>query len=199
MRLHRPQSSIYQKARSIGLRKTPAFHANAKVSGRFNKLTVSGVPYRFAKGAVPANKGLRRPGWAPGRMAQTQFKKGSLNGHALAHYAPLGSYRINADGYLDRKVRDDGLPQKRWVGVHRLVWIEAHGRIRRGRVVVFKPGRRTTDPDLITVDALELVTRAQLMKRNSYHTNYPKELGKIIQLRGALTRQINRRERNAQN
>lgn len=35
------------------------------------------------------------------------------------------------------------------------------------------------------------------MRRNSYHTRYPKEIGLVIQLKGALQRQINKRERDA--
>ena len=56
---------------------------------------------------------------------------------------------------------------------------------------MFKPGRKTTDPARITADGLELVTRAELMRRNSYHNNYPKEVALLIQLKGALNRKIN--------
>jgi len=48
----------------------------------------------------------------------------------------------------------------------------------------------------LALDNLQLVTRAELMKRNSYH-QYGPEISKIIQLRGALALQINKRERNA--
>lgn len=32
------------------------------------------------------------------------------------------------------------------------------------------------------------------MRRNSYHTNYPKDVQLLIQLRGAVNRQINKRK-----
>jgi len=35
------------------------------------------------------------------------------------------------------------------------------------------------------------------MRRNSYHTRYPKEVAQLIQLKGALNRKINRRSRQA--
>lgn len=38
------------------------------------------------------------------------------------------------------------------------------------------------------------MTRAELMRRNSLHTNYPPQLVSLVQLRGALNRQINRRK-----
>lgn len=194
--LKRPLSGVYRIANSFGVKKSARFLASTE-SGRLTKLTASGAAHRFKKGNVPANKGIRRPGWSSGRMRETQFKKGQRSGIAAAHWTPIGSLRINGDGYLDRKVRDDGPAPKRWVGVHRLVWTESHGSIPSGHVVVFRPGRSTTELSEITLDAIELVSRQTLMKRNSYHTNYPKEIGELIQLRGAIQRQINRRERHA--
>lgn len=194
--LKRPLSGVYKTANDLGVKKSAAFLASSE-SGRLTKLSAAGVAYRYPKGHVPANAGLRRPGWGPGRMRETQFKKGQRSGIAAAHWVPVGSLRINADGYLDRKVRDDGLPQKRWVGVHRLLWMKANGPIPPGHAVAFKPGRATTKLTDITIDALELISRQDLMRRNSYHFNYPKEIGELIQLRGAVQRQINRRERHA--
>jgi hypothetical protein len=46
---------------------------------------------------------------------------------------------------------------------------------------------------IITLGRLELISRAENMRRNSYHTRYPKEVAQLIQLRGALNRQINKR------
>ena len=77
--------------------------------------------------------------------------------------------------------------------MHALVWMEAHGPILPGHVVVFRPGRHTTDIERITLDAVELVTRAELMKRNSVHSVYGPEVARLVQLRSAVTRQINRK------
>lgn len=191
--LGRSVVSIYQRAQIWGIKKSEAYDARKKAVERRNLLK-AGVAYRFTAGHAPANKGLRRPGYAPGRMSATQFKKGRPPSEAR-NYKPIGSYRINGDGYLDRKLSDTGVPRKRWQPVHRLVWMAANGPIPAGHAVAFKPGRETTELDAITVDAVELVTRSQLMLRNSYHTNYPKEIAKLIQLRGAIQRQINRRRR----
>lgn len=186
----------YQQAQLAGLKKSPAYQERKKAR-ECDTLRRTGAPHRFAKGHVPANAGLRRPGWSVGRMRETQFKKGQRSGIAAAHWVPVGSLRINADGYLDRKIRDDGPPQKRWVPVHRHLWIQSNGPIPAGHAVAFKPGKHTTELKQITLDVLELVSRQELMRRNSYHFNYPKEIGELIQLRGAVQRQINRRERHA--
>ena len=148
---------------------------------------------RFPPGHVPANKGKRRPGWSPGRMAETQFKKGEMSGAAQRNYVPIGTERLSKDGYLERKVTDDHpVPARRWVAVHRIVWEAAIGPVPRGHKVAFLPGKRTAVPAEITLDRLELVSDAELMRRNSYHNNYPKEVAQLIQLKGALNRKINK-------
>lgn len=186
-RLRRSVSAVYQKAAALGLCKSEAYLASPNAC-RLRRGDNVGAAFRYSKGQVPANKGLRRPGWHAGRMQETQFKKGRRP-HT---WKPVGSLRINCDGYLEQKVSETGYPPRDWVGVHRLVWEAAHGSISSGHVVVFRSGRRTTDQSSITLDAVELVTRAELMRRNSYH-NYPQELARLVQLRGALNRQINKR------
>ena len=45
----------------------------------------------------------------------------------------------------------------------------------------------------ITPDVVECISRRENMLRNSVHTRLPKPLASLVQLRGALQRQINRR------
>lgn len=177
-------ASIYAKASQLGLKKSAAFMASP-ASGRTTGR--QGIGTRFTKGQESWNKGLHyMPG---GRGAESRFKKG----HKYNEESPLGALRVNADGYLERKTSMTvNPPARRWVAVHRLVWIEANGPLPDGHIVVFKPGTKTTDPAEITPDKVELVSRAENMKRNSYH-NYPKEIAQLIQLRGAIQRKINRR------
>ncbi len=117
------------------------------------------------------------------------------------NYVPIGSHRLSTDGYgyLERKVTDDPsfVPARRWVGVHRLVWIEANGAIPDGHVVAFKRGQHTAALEGIKLDRLELLSRADLARRNSPYLNWPPEISRLVQLRGALTRQINRRAKEA--
>lgn len=186
---------VHQKAARMGLHKSAAFNASEQ-SGRLNGLR--GLSCRYAKGHVPANKGLRRPGWAPGRMRETQFKKGRAPSEN-ANYQPIGTERIcSKDGYLIRKVTDDRslVPVRRWVAVHRLVWEAARGSIPQGHIVCFKPGMKTAVRDEITSDKLELLTMKENMLRNSIH-NLPKPLKDVVRLRGRLVRQIHKRERKA--
>jgi hypothetical protein len=148
----------------------------------------------FAKGIVPRNKGVK--GYqSGGRSSETWFKKGTRNGQAAKHWMPIGSLRVNADGYLDRKVADTGYPPDDWKSVHRQVWVAAKGPVPAGHVVRFREGCRTTKLEEITLDKLECITLAENMRRNSFHTQCPPEVAKLIISRGHLQRMINKRAR----
>jgi hypothetical protein len=146
---------------------------------------------QFKPGMVPWNKGASYA--AGGRCAETQFKPGQ----AGTTRAPIGTERISKDGYLERKVEEWSGSPRNWKAVHVLVGRAQTAQSRAGHVVCFRPGRRSTDRDLITVDALELVSRADLMRRNTVQ-NLPKPLAQLVQLRGALNRQINRKAKEAE-
>lgn len=190
----RSDRSVYQRAMQLGLKKGPAAQERLRTLARRNALTNPRmIASRIKKGTTPHNKGLRRPGWAPGRMAETQFKKGCMAGAAQHNYVPVGTLRIDGkDGYLVRKVTDDHpVPARRWVAEHRLVWEAANGPIPPGHRVAFKPGMKTAVLEEITPDKLELVTAAEMMRRNTRH-NLPKEVNEAIQAKAVLTRVINR-------
>lgn len=136
----------------------------------------------FQKGMTPWNKG--KPHNSPG-TEKSRFKKG----HRPHNHQPIGHERINRDGYLERKVRDAEHSKDNFESVHNIIWREHHGPIPDSHAVVFRDGNKRN----LTIDNLELVSRAELMKRNSYHTNYPPEIARLIQLRGALNRKINRK------
>lgn len=183
--LHRTVSSVYVRAQAFGIGKSAAYLASP-AAGRTNGR--QGIGTRFTKGQTPANKGLRRPGWGPGRMKATQFQKGVRQGVAVRLYKPIGTERVSKDGYLERKIHDDLPLQSRWRAVHLLVWEAANGPLPQGCAVAFLNGDKAD----IRLDNLECITRRELMLRNTVH-NYPKPLADTIQLLGALNRQIRKR------
>lgn len=186
----RPRGKIYAQAQKLGLNKSAAFHADVKRSGRFDKLSRAGEAYRFKKGIVPANKGLRRPGYAPGRMASTQFKKGQKP-HTYRY--KIGDTRINSDGYIDRKIREDLKGSMNWRPLHRILWIQAHGPVPPGHLVALKDGNKLN----CVLENLELMTLADNARRNAVWRKLPKELAGIVMLRAVLQRQINKRDPRA--
>lgn len=191
-----PVERVYQKANSIGLHKSAEYLASP-AAGRLDG--VRGASSRFVKGQISWNKGLKGVVGVQEACRATQFKKGRP-AHEARNYSPIGSERITKDGYLERKMTDDPAlsPARRWTAVHRLVWVEAHGPVPAGHVVVFKAGMKTTVADEITSDKLECITYADNMRRNTLH-RYPKEVVSLIRMRGALNRHINQKEKQHAN
>ena len=190
--LDRTVCMVANRAWKLGLKKTAAFYRNPMAYLWNSTRHPNCAKSRFRKGQVPPNKGKRMSPELYAKCAPTMFKKGELTGAARHNYAPIGSTRI-VYGNLERKVTDDPsiYPAKRWRPVHRMVWEAAHGPVPRGRVVVFKPGMHSIVEAEITIDRLELVTRRELMARNTIH-NYPEEIVRATQQRAVLTRVINR-------
>jgi hypothetical protein len=179
----RPVQHVYAKAKKLGLKKSAAF-LTSNCSGRLIYGHERGGATRFKKGQVPANKGLRRPGWTRGRMAETQFKPGGLP-HT---HVPVGTERVR-DGYLWIKVRDDLRPaRKNWMSKHQHLWEQAHGPIPAQHIVRFKDNDRTH----LALENLECVSRSVHAATRGLHS-LPPEVVKVHQLRGAIMRQINKR------
>lgn len=180
--LGHPLYSIYHRAQFLGLKKGSDFLKSSQ-SGRIQGESF-GKNTRFKKGHIPANKGLKRPGYAPGRMKESQFG----NGNKPYNWMPVGSERI-FEGYHQRKVTDTGYPPRDWKFIHRLLWEEANGPIPSGHVVMFVDG----DLENLSLSNLCLASRSEIARKNTMWGRYPRELAETIQLAGVLKRKINGR------
>ncbi len=176
----RSLSATYGRAGTLGLAKNAAYLASP-AAHRLDG--VKGLGTRFVKGQPAWNKGKR------GYMGanRTSFKKGNRSKRWDPEIYAIGALRINADGYLDIKVKE-GL--RAWERMSRWVWTTERGPIPPLGVIRAING----DEDDCRIENLRLTTRGDLMRENSYH-KYPKEITRLIQLRGALNRQINKREK----
>lgn len=164
----RSRSAVDQAANKRGLRKSAEQRARSQAKTNA-VLTEVGKAFRRRPGEAPWNKGRS---YQP-RNAGTRFERG----HRPQTWLPLGAERVDKDGVLTRKVSDTGNRRVDWKPVHVIAWEAANGPVPAGMIVL------TTG---------ELVTRADLMRRNSVH-NLPKELALAVQLVGALNRQIRKR------
>ena len=184
--------ALYNKATSLGLKKSAAALARETPHKILRANTHPRIVASQFKPGQPAwNKGMK--GLDIGGKA-TRFKPGQRPHTAQ----PIGSYRLNKDGHLQQKVSDTpGNNSKRWRSVAEVVWCAAHGPLPKGHMVVFKPGRFTNHLPDITVDAVECITLAQNMARNSRH-RLPPEVNQLVAIKGAITRQVNRITREAQ-
>lgn len=171
-RLGRTVASTYGRAKYLGLKKSAAYLASPAAC-RLRRGDNIGAAFRFQKGNVPANKGLRRPGFGPGRMKQTQFKKGQR----VWNWRPLGSERL-VDGYLYTKVSNrPRVPWTRnWKPTHVLRWEKKHGRIPEGWALKCLDGNRlNTKPSNWTA-----VPRAMLPRLSRAYDTAPPELRPTI-------------------
>lgn len=192
-RMGRALVSVCHRARHLGLVKAPEFLAS-NASGQIRKGECRSAATMFQPGNRPWNAGTKGIAGTHPNTRATQFKPGALSGRAKERLQPIGAEQV-VDGYLRRKVNNDLPRMNRWKAVHVLVWEAAHGPVPPGHVVAFRPGCHTTVAAEITVDRLELATRAEMMRRNSYHNTLPDEVKGLVQLKGQLTRKIHKLER----
>jgi hypothetical protein len=115
---------------------------------------LSGRDGRFEKGKKAWNKGIKGLNLAGENGRKTQFKKGNKP----HNYKPVGTERVNGEGYVDVKVAD---PNK-WKTKHTLIWERVNGPIPKGQVVIFGDGNRLN----FDANNLILVTRQQLVRLN---------------------------------
>lgn len=172
--LDRSESCARQRMKLLGIIVPP------EVIERFRKDS------QIKPGAVPPNKGKKMSPELYEKCKNTMFKKGQVS----LNKRPLGSMRVTKDGYIEIKT----LEPNKWEAYHRLMWEETFGPIPEGKIVRFV----TKDRMNVHPFNLELIDRKINMQRNSYH-NYPKPLAKMVQLRGALNRQINKRLKKLNN
>lgn len=88
---------------------------------------------RFRKGQEPPNKGKK--GTCAAGCEKTWFKKG----HVPANHRPVGSERVNKNGYVEIKVEE---PNK-WRMKHRVVWESVNGKIPKGCIIIFRDNDKT--------------------------------------------------------
>lgn len=110
----------------------------------------NGISKTFIKGHIPYNKGKKGiGGWKP-----TQFKKG----HIPANYKPIGSERIDKDGYVLIKVADPNI----WKAKQKFIYEKEYGVIPKGYAVIFAD----KDKKNFSLNNLILVSKRELLIMN---------------------------------
>lgn len=109
----------------------------------------TGFTGRFEKGNIPFNKGKK--GIYPKGCEKTWFKKGQTP----INHKPVGSERIDRDGYIMIKVAEPSV----WKLKHRVIWEKANGPIPKNYTVIFLDG----DKSNTDINNLALVSRSELL------------------------------------
>ncbi|MDR0877246.1 MAG: HNH endonuclease [Treponema sp.] len=117
-----------------------------------NRGITNGRDCRFQPGQEAWNAGLK--GWSPAGTEKTRFKPG----HVPPNYQPVGTERINTDGYVDVKIADP----RTWKGKHLILWEKANGPVPKGCVIIFADGNRRN----VKLKNLLMVSRAELAVMN---------------------------------
>lgn len=171
------QDSLESFARKRGVKKSEEWKQKTKCG-------------QFLKGNVPANKGVKMSKEDYAKRKSTMFKKGCkpINVNNIGHK------RLSKDGYIYIKTSNTRLSSgfnSNYELLHRVIWREHNGAIPEGYNVQFKDGDRKN----CNIDNLYLISRADQMKNeNSPHVKYPKEIVELMQLKGAINRQINKHQ-----
>ncbi|WBH53522.1 hypothetical protein PALA8_04322 [Pseudomonas aeruginosa] len=93
----------------------------------------------------------------------------------------------------NERSRIPAIPPRDWKGIHILLWEEHFGPIPTGHCVCFKDNNKQN----VVIDNLEIITRAERMRRNSIH-RYPPELKSAIRVISKLKRTIQEVEHEEQ-
>ena len=88
--------------------------------------------FRGSEGMPAWNRGKHHK--STGRAIETQFQKGQMP----HNWRPVGSERIQADGYMMVKIAEP----KTWILKQHYVWQKANGPIEKDEIIVFLDGNR---------------------------------------------------------
>ena len=130
-----------------------------------NNHITSGLVTRFQKGHIPSNKGQKISREVYERCSKTMFKKG----HTPHNHKPVGSTRIDTEGYHYTKTQE---PNK-WELTHRLLWEKYNGKIKRGDKNIFLDGNKLN----IKIENLTCVKSSELL-----YLNRTEQISKIPEL-----------------
>lgn len=131
---------------------------------------------RFEKGQQAFNKGVPMRGEVYEKAKATMFKKG----HIPHNHKPVGSERVNVEGYIEVKVAEP----RTWVFKHRMIWEQHHGEIPKGYVIIFADENKlNTDIEnlrMISNKEMLTMTRKKLRSKNQELTDAGIGLAKLI-------------------
>jgi hypothetical protein len=180
-KLNRSYRSVCSQASLMKLKKSDSF-MKMELEKQAQRLRTSGIAHRFYKGSIPANKGKPMAKEVYDKCKATMFKRGQ----APHNENYDGHERLSKDGYVEIRIR-----RGKYVLKHRHIWEQENGPIPKEMILVFKDN----NPAHIFLENLELITKAENMKRNTIH-RYPAELKRTIRLVKKLNRKINEKQNN---
>lgn len=169
-----PETAVKSRAFKLQLRKDKTWMLHKASKGQFKK------------GHPPSNKGKTWDEYMPPEKQKlarrTCFKKGR-NPH---NKRPVGYERKDRkQGYWLVKVAEPNVFRFK----HRVLWEQHHGPIPKGMNITFIDG----NPDNITIENLRMESMKEKFDRCcSMYSRFPEDVRYMIKLKGVLSRQINK-------
>ncbi len=144
---------------------------NEKFRSNRTSTAIKGLCNRF--GWLTGRTGWFQKGhktWNAGTKGLVKKNKGSFQkGQRPGNWRPVGTERVNVEGYIEVKVAEPN----RWRSKHVVVWESKHGKIEKGYVVRFKDN----NPLNCNIDNLEKVSRKVHLRLNQCnYVELPAEL-----------------------
>jgi hypothetical protein len=184
--LNRSYGSVSSQSFIMGLKKSDEF-MKMELQRQAVRLRTSGKQHRYTKGSIPSNKGKKMSDEVYEKVKNTMFKKGHVSHNAYDEWHEVLRKDKCGKNYWMIK-----LPGERKLK-YKHIWLYEckYGKVKKGFNVAFKDGNQLN----CTIENLECISNADLMKRNTIH-RFPKELKSTIRLVNKLKRTINGKEQN---
>ena len=162
-------------------------HQQLKTYYRNHSLN-SGLDGRFPKGGIPANKGKKMSPEQYEKCKGTMFKKGNIP----FNHMEVGAITHTTEGYLVKKISEEGTQRERWEFVHRATWEKHYGPIPEDKMVSFLDG----DKDNCDIDNLVLIDNTENLELNRSklrfkHKEYTRAGVAVAKLKVAARRRKN--------
>jgi len=185
-KLNRSYGSVSSQSFIMGLKKSDEF-MKMELQRQAVRLRTSGKQHRYTKGSIPSNKGKKMSDEVYEKVKSTMFKKGHVSHNAYDEWHEVLRKDKCGKNYWMIK-----LPGERKLK-YKHIWLYEckYGKVKKGFNVAFKDGNQLN----CTIENLECISNADLMKRNTIH-RFPKELKSTIRLVNKLKRTINGKEQN---
>lgn len=178
-RLNKTLQQICSKAYRLGLKKPRVLQEDPAGLGQRNSVQEGKHPME-----------LRHEGAS---RARTLIGNAVQEGAEAPHMAPGRQHTGKCRWLPATKDLGYRLSPRDWKSIHILLWEEHVGPIPTGHCVCFKDNNKQN----VVIDNLELITRAERMRRNSIH-RYPPELKSAIRVISKLKRTIQEVEHEKQ-
>lgn len=130
----------------------------------------NGLNFRFKPGQESFNKGKKQIEFMSPEGIENSKKTRFKKGDRPINECELGETRKTRDGYMIKKIKNEGTQHERWVPMHRLIWEKEKGPIPKGKMIEFADGNKLN----LDINNLILVDRREHLELNRINKFKPR-------------------------